>query len=79
MFGVHSWVLVAENEMLSLSILTMVKIYGPVDIESGRVCLHALSLFVGEPVWTPYNRPQDENPIRQVPLKQQISLRSSTR
>ena len=69
MFGVHSWVLVAENEMLSLSILTMVKIYGLGDIESGRVCLQALRLFVGEPVWTPYNRPQDDNPIRKVPIK----------
>ena len=24
----------------------------------------ALRLFVGEPVWTPYNRPQDEHPSR---------------
>ncbi|KAL4200164.1 hypothetical protein AMTRI_Chr03g148310 [Amborella trichopoda] len=24
----------------------------------------ALRLFVGEPVWTPYNRPQDDHPIR---------------
>lgn len=23
-----------------------------------------LRLFVGEPVWTPYNRPQDEHPVR---------------
>lgn len=27
-------------------------------------CLQALRLFVGEPVWTPYNRPQDEHPSR---------------
>ena len=26
--------------------------------------IHALRLFVGEPVWTPYNRPQEEHPSR---------------
>ncbi|XP_024394211.1 acireductone dioxygenase 1 [Physcomitrium patens] len=26
--------------------------------------LKAMRLFVGEPVWTPYNRPQDEHPVR---------------
>jgi hypothetical protein len=26
--------------------------------------LQAMRLFVGEPVWTPYNRPQDEHPSR---------------
>nr|A9SS00.1 RecName: Full=Acireductone dioxygenase 2; AltName: Full=Acireductone dioxygenase (Fe(2+)-requiring) 2; Short=ARD' 2; Short=Fe-ARD 2; AltName: Full=Acireductone dioxygenase (Ni(2+)-requiring) 2; Short=ARD 2; Short=Ni-ARD 2 [Physcomitrium patens] len=24
----------------------------------------AMRLFVGEPIWTPYNRPQDEHPVR---------------
>jgi len=28
--------------------------------------IKAMRLFVGEPVWTPYNRPQDEHPIRQA-------------
>lgn len=26
--------------------------------------IKAMRLFVGEPIWTPYNRPQDEHPIR---------------
>ncbi|MCO5575517.1 hypothetical protein L7F22_029318 [Adiantum nelumboides] len=26
--------------------------------------IKVVRLFVGEPVWTPYNRPQDENPAR---------------
>ncbi len=26
--------------------------------------LQAMRLFVGSPIWTPYNRPQDDNPIR---------------
>ncbi|CAM9791501.1 unnamed protein product [Phaeothamnion confervicola] len=26
----------------------------------------AMRLFVGEPVWTPYNRPQDEHPVRKA-------------
>lgn len=32
--------------------------------------LKAMRLFVGVPVWTPYNRPQEENPSRLNYLKQ---------
>jgi 1,2-dihydroxy-3-keto-5-methylthiopentene dioxygenase len=26
--------------------------------------IHAMRLFVGEPVWTPFNRPQEDHPSR---------------
>lgn len=26
--------------------------------------IKAIRLFVGEPIWTPYNRPQDQHPVR---------------
>ena len=27
-------------------------------------CIHAMRLFVGQPVWTPFNRPQEDHPSR---------------
>lgn len=27
--------------------------------------IHAMRLFVGQPIWTPFNRPQEEHPSRQ--------------
>lgn len=27
--------------------------------------IHAMRLFIGEPVWTPFNRPQEDHPSRQ--------------
>jgi len=27
-------------------------------------CIHAMRLFIGQPVWTPFNRPCDEHPSR---------------
>ena len=32
------------------------------------IYIKAMRLFVGEPIWTPYNRPQDEHPVRLVLL-----------
>jgi cupin superfamily acireductone dioxygenase involved in methionine salvage len=32
-------------------------------LDSGNYA-KAMRLFVGEPVWTPYNRPQEEHPSR---------------
>jgi len=26
--------------------------------------IHAMRLFIGQPVWTPFNRPQEEHPSR---------------
>ncbi|KAF5840497.1 aci-reductone dioxygenase [Dunaliella salina] len=37
----------------------------------------AMRLFVGEPVWTPYNRPQEENPSRQKYLEAFKAKRSA--
>jgi len=31
--------------------------------------IKAVRLFVGEPIWTPYNRPQDDHPIRRDYVK----------
>jgi 1,2-dihydroxy-3-keto-5-methylthiopentene dioxygenase len=26
--------------------------------------IHAMRLFIGQPVWTPFNRPQEDHPSR---------------
>jgi 1,2-dihydroxy-3-keto-5-methylthiopentene dioxygenase len=27
--------------------------------------IHAMRLFIGQPIWTPFNRPQEDHPSRQ--------------
>ena len=39
-------------------------IYHRFTCDSGHI-IHVMRLFVGEPVWTPFNRPCDEHPSRQ--------------
>jgi 1,2-dihydroxy-3-keto-5-methylthiopentene dioxygenase len=38
-------------------------IYHRFTCDEGRLA-HAMRLFVGQPVWTPFNRPQEEHPSR---------------
>ena len=33
------------------------------------VCMQLMRLFMGEPVWTAYNRPQEDHPARQEYIK----------
>lgn len=38
-------------------------IYHRFTTDENRI-IHAMRLFVGQPVWTPFNRPQEEHPSR---------------
>lgn len=38
-------------------------IYHRFTCDMGRMC-HAMRLFKGQPIWTPFNRPQEEHPSR---------------
>ena len=40
------------------------------DLHPWRLRLQAMRIFVGEPVWTPYNRPQEDHPSRSKYLQQ---------
>ncbi|KAL3690946.1 hypothetical protein R1sor_004597 [Riccia sorocarpa] len=40
--------------------------------------IKAMRLFVGEPVWTPYNRPQDDHPIRQLYVESILKSNAGT-
>mmetsp|Transcript_2465 Transcript_2465/g.2670 ORF Transcript_2465/g.2670 Transcript_2465/m.2670 type:complete len:226 (+) Transcript_2465:38-715(+) len=36
-------------------------------------CIHAMRLFVGQPVWTPFNRPCEEHPSREKFVEQYLT------
>eukprot|EP00252_Welwitschia_mirabilis_P019616 TRINITY_DN458_c0_g2_i2.p1 TRINITY_DN458_c0_g2~~TRINITY_DN458_c0_g2_i2.p1 ORF type:complete len:192 (+),score=28.13 TRINITY_DN458_c0_g2_i2:166-741(+) len=40
--------------------------------------IKAMRLFVGEPVWTPYNRPQDDHPVRKEYIQHFFSKRGAS-
>eukprot|EP00252_Welwitschia_mirabilis_P019614 TRINITY_DN458_c0_g1_i2.p2 TRINITY_DN458_c0_g1~~TRINITY_DN458_c0_g1_i2.p2 ORF type:complete len:192 (+),score=25.08 TRINITY_DN458_c0_g1_i2:231-806(+) len=40
--------------------------------------IKAMRLFVGEPVWTPYNRPQDDHPVRKEYIQSFFSKRGGS-
>ena len=47
-------------------------------IVSGFTCdeerkIHAMRLFIGQPIWTPFNRPQEHHPSRQSYAKKYLS------
>lgn len=44
-------------------------IYHRFTCDCSRMC-HAMRLFKGQPIWTPFNRPQEEHPSRQVYVKE---------
>ena len=40
-------------------------------------CIHAMRLFVGQPVWTPFNRPCEEHPSRKKYVEQYLAAETS--
>jgi 1,2-dihydroxy-3-keto-5-methylthiopentene dioxygenase len=40
--------------------------------------IKAMRLFIGDPVWTPFNRPQDNHPIRQAYVSSVLKSRTGT-
>lgn len=45
--------------------------------DEGRLC-KAMRLFIGQPVWTPFNRPADEHPSRQKYVKDFVEEKKSS-
>lgn len=46
-------------------------IYHRFTCDQGRLC-HAMRLFKGQPVWTPFNRPQEDHPSRKHYIKEYV-------
>jgi len=52
-------------------------IYHRFTCDEGRLC-KAMRLFIGQPVWTPFNRPADEHPSRQKYVKDFVEEKKSS-
>lgn len=47
-------------------------IYHRFTTDSNRI-IHAMRLFVGQPIWTPFNRPQEEHESRQKYVQEYVA------
>jgi 1,2-dihydroxy-3-keto-5-methylthiopentene dioxygenase len=47
-------------------------IYHRFTCDDGHLC-HAMRLFKGQPVWTPFNRPQEDHPSRKYYIKEYVA------
>lgn len=53
-----------NTQMKYYILISYVKRFDCWFVMYGGLVLQLMRLFVGEPVWTPYNRPQEEHPVR---------------